>query len=239
LEVIMGQEVPVKRTVVSMRDYANAALYAWGELFPFLPQKESLAILWAQYIIETGGKECWNWNIGNEKHVQGDPFDFQYLVGTWECVDYQTAYSLIAQGLAKADTNPDHIAACPLNKKPVIFVPPHPATCFRAFSSLQEAMLSHMRLLVQRFGAAWDKVVLGDPDAFAHALKAGRDGKEGTADDYFTASSEAYAKGMKPSFAAFMQSNVFDVELEALEEPVNEVSGGVVHPPIEITNEES
>lgn len=222
-------QVPVKRTVVSMRDYARAVIKAWKTRRPMLPKKASVAVLWAQYMIETGGRDIWNWNVGNKKHVQGDGHDYHELVGTWECLAPAYAATLIQQGLAKPDTNESHLKACPKGKMCVIFMPPHPATRFVAYESLDEAMLDHLVFLEKRYGAAWFEVEEGNPDDFAHALKAGRDGIEGTSDDYFTASAEAYADGMRPNFKAFMNSTVFEAEyqatLAALDAPTQVPSG--------------
>lgn len=209
-------QVGVKRTVVSMRDYARAVLKAWKADAGDFPAKKSVAVLYAQYMIETGGKACWNWNIGNVKHVPGDGYDYIELRGVWEGVHPFAASGLISRGEAVLDTNPEHIKAVGSKKTAVIFNPPHPATRFRAYPSLDMAMTRHLKLLKGRFGLCWPDVVDGDYKGFAHTLKAGPDGKEDTRDDYFTAEAEAYAKGMSGHFFAFANSDVFDSELAAI-----------------------
>ena len=208
--------VPTKRTVVSIRDYARAVIKAWRSIENESPRKESVAVLYAQYMIETGGSACWNWNIGNAKHVDGDGHDYIELRGVWEGVHPFVAARLIASGQARADSNPSHIKAVGPKKTPVIFVPPHPATRFIAYESLDEAMVSHLRRLQKRFAPCWPDVLTGNYDSFAHTLKAGRDGIEDTADDYFTANANAYARGMAPHFHAFCKSPIFEQELEAI-----------------------
>ncbi len=210
------KNVPVTRTVVSMRDYARAVLRAWHTVGTGLPAKASVAVLWSQHMIETGGAACWGWNIGNSKHVPGDGYDFHMLKGTWEGVSKGMADALIAKGLATLDTNPSHIKAV-APRTCVVFQPPHPATWFRAYASLDEAMQSHLSLLKKRFGPCWPFVEMGDYRGFAFALKAGRDGKPDTADDYFTANASAYAQGMAGHYDNFMRSAVYEDERDALE----------------------
>jgi len=202
------QNVPVTRTVVSMRDYARAVLRGWHTVGQGLPKKQSIAVLWAQYMIETGGAACWNWNIGNVKHVPGDGYDYHMLKGTWEGVDKAVADALIAKGLAALDTNPSHVKAV-APRVCVVFQPPHPATWFRAYPNLDAAMLSHLTLLAKkRYASAWPHVLDGDYRAFATALRAR---------GYFTATAEAYAKGMSGHYDSFVQSSVYEDERDALE----------------------
>lgn len=203
------QNVPVTRTVVSMRDYARAVLRAWHLVAPgSLPLKRSIAVLWAQYMIETGGAACWNWNVGNVKHVPGDGYDYHMLKGTWEGVDKVIADALIAKGLAMLDTNESHKKAV-APRVCVVFQPPHPATWFRAYPSLDEAMTHHLTLLAKRrYASAWPHVIDGDFRAFAQALK-----NRG----YYTATAAAYANGMAGHYDAFMQSTVYENERDALE----------------------
>ena len=208
--------VEVKRTVVSMRDYARAVIKAWFADTGEFPSKKSVAVLFAQYMIETSGKACWNWNIGNAKHKPGDGHDYMMLSGVWEGEAPFTAAALIARGEAKLDTNPAHIKAVGPNKTAVIYNPPHPATWFIAYPSLDAAMVSHLKRLKGRFGKCWPDVEEGDYRGFAHTLKAGPDGIENTRDDYFTAEAEAYATGMAPHFHNFVNSSMFDSELQAI-----------------------
>lgn len=202
------QQVPVVRTPVSMRDYARACIRAWRGLGDGpTPCKQAVAVLWAQYMIETGGKACWNWNIGNVKHVAGDGFDYMCLSGVWEGVTKIAADALVASGQAVMDPSGDHARAVGAGHVSVIFRPPHPATWFRAFQSLDEAMLEHLELLAKRrFSSAWPAVVSGNLEAFVAALK-----DRG----YFTAAPSAYIAGMRRPFGEFLTSDVFNVEMDA------------------------
>jgi hypothetical protein len=198
-----GQQVPVQRTVVSMLDYASAVIAAWPELGDGdVPAKEAVAVLWAQYMIETGGKSCWNWNLGNVKKVASDGFDFMCLSGIWEGVTPAEADRLVTSGQATRDPSADHARAVGAGHVSVLFQPPHPQTRFRAYACLAGAMREHLKLLAKkRYAPVWPTVLAGDVNAFAHGLKA---------HGYFTASADAYAAGMRPAFDAFMHSDAYE-----------------------------
>jgi hypothetical protein len=204
-----GKHVPVARTVVAMSEYARAVVRSWSSVSGDEPTKATVAVLWAQYMAETGGSACWNWNIGNVKKADGDGYDYIMLRGVWEAVAAKEAERLIAAGLATLDTRENHKRAVG-SRVAVVFQPPHRATWFRAYPDLITAMQHHIAFLKRRFVMAWSHALAGDPDGFAFALKAGRDGKPGTFDDYFTADAKAYARNMRPHFDAFMRSDVFD-----------------------------
>lgn len=141
-------QVPVKRTVVDSKTYARAVQAACRELgWPPL-SKAAVGVLWAQYMIETGGKACWGWNIGNVKaskaQVAAD-VEWHDLPGTWEIV----------------------------NGKRVTLPEGDPGRRFLAFRSLDGAMLHHLQFLRnRRYASAWPSVEAGDCDGFARRLKA-------------------------------------------------------------------
>jgi len=184
-------QVPTIRTVCSTRDYAHAAIVAWRFIYKgALPTKEQVGVLYAQWIAETGGRHCYCWNIGNVKVAPaqvnaGVPwFD---LPGTWEIINGQR----------------------------VVLKEGDPGRRFRAYASLDAAMAEHMALLKEkRFKSAWPSVENGDPHGFAHALKAGPDGKQGTWDDYFTGSVDQYAANMVAAHKQWMRSDAFEKSLE-------------------------
>ena len=229
----MNEQVPITRTVITLRDYARAVLAKWGG--GLRPSKASVAVLWAQYCIETGGANCWNYNIGNVKARAGDGYDFHCLRGVWEGFPVAEAQRLIASGEALADPSKDHAAAIDPKGEgkriSVVFQPPHPQTRFRAFYSLEEAMGDHLALLQKRFASAWGAVLAGDYKAFAAQLKAR---------GYFTASAEAYAAGMRRPYEDFLFSTGYDDALATMAidstptlpaTPSEETtgSGGIVH----------
>lgn len=207
---------PTERTVVTLPMYAGAVIRAWHHVGEGYPSKEAVAVLWAQYWIETGGAACWGWNLGNVKKFPNDGYDYHCLNRVWEGVSKGMAQQLIASGQAVADPSPDHQKAVGANQVSVIFNPPHPATRFRYFPNLDVAMEDHLVLLAKkRFSPAWPAVIAGDYLQFARSLKAR---------GYFTASAEAYAGGMRAPFAAFMRSTGY-------EEAMSEITGEALPQP--------
>lgn len=138
--------VPVVRTPVLAGDYARAVILAWRKAYQIDPSKASVGVLWAQYMVETGGVHVYNWNIGNVKEIPGDGLPYQMLHGVWEIVGGER----------------------------VNLEPPDRGTWFTAFPNLATAMEHHFGLLRRRFSLAWPHVLSGDPDGFARALKAQR-----------------------------------------------------------------
>lgn len=174
--------LPLQRTTFATVDFARALIRAWKRMMGTYPTKASVGVLWAHYALETGvGVACWNNNIGNVKHVKGDGHDYVMLPGTWEII----------------------------NGKRVTFSPPHPATWFRAFATLDDAMVEHLTFLRgKRYGPAWIFVEAGDPEGFARKLK-----ERG----YYTASADDYARGMLRHFAAWQKSPAYDDALEQIQ----------------------
>lgn len=193
--------LPVVVTTPTMPDYMRACLRAWFGLFGVIPLEQSIGVLFAQYMIETGGHSCFGWNLGNVKHVTGDGYDYQMLHGVWEGEPPITADNLIAAGLAARDPSENHAKAVGPSKVSVVFQPPHPATWFRAFATLDDGMRAHLRLLSTRFAHAWPAVIAGDVAAFAKSLH-----DQG----YFTASPDTYAAGMRAPFASLVASSTYE-----------------------------
>lgn len=196
-----GERVPVVRTVVTPVGYARAVLAAWPlvESEPCL--KTAVAVLHSQYMIETGGKASWNWNLGNVKWSPGAGTDYMCLSGVWEGVSPAEAARLIAAGEATADPSQDHAKAVGPNKVSVLFQPPHPATRFRAYQSLADGMVHHLKTLRGRFKGAWPYVLSGSPEQTAQALHA---------QGYFTASPQVYGAAMRRFYEEFMRSDAYE-----------------------------
>lgn len=200
------QNVPVRRTVITLPDYVRAVVKAWGTVDNGPCTKGACAVLYAQYMIETGGAACFNFNVGNVKHVAGDGHDYHMLGGVWEGVSPQAADSLVASGRAIRDASTDHAHAVGPGRVSVLFQPPDPATWFRAFTSLDDAMRDHLKVLAHRFAPAWPYVIAGDVNLFAQVLHD---------HGYFTASPVAYAAGMQRPYLAAMVSSAWDDATEA------------------------
>ena len=213
-----GRLVEPIRTTPTLDEYVRAVVRAWPSVESEPCSAGACAVLFAQYWIETGGKACWSWNLGNQKRVPGDGHDYHMLRGVWEGLPAAEAARLVANGEARYDDNEAHKRAV-APRVAVVFEPPHPATHFRAFASLDEAMLEHLALLRRRFSRGWPGVLAGDVVAFARGLHAQR---------YFTASPEAYAAGMRKPFADAMASGAFEAALAA-DAPAAEEPTAILH----------
>jgi len=198
----MGHEekcVEIVQTPITMFNFALGAIQAWFGLHglesPTPPSKDQIGVLWAQYGIETGaGPWCWNFNIGNVKHVKGDGHNYVMLHKVWEVVKGQR----------------------------VVFEPPHPATWFRAYESMNEGMAEHLLFLKEKYAPAWEGVLEGDCHKFA--LLARQYG-------YYTAPLQNYTNGMLAHFYNWINSVWFEEAMRQFEnEPSPDRTGDVVHP---------
>lgn len=210
------QKLAVK-TIPTALVYSGAVIDDWEAVSDDLtevPPKAAVGVLYAHYMIETGGLNCYNWNIGNVKHVTGDGYDYHCLNGVWEGVSAAEAARLISAGEAILDPNASHQGSCkPLTG--VVFKPPHPATRFRVYANLSESMRDHLILLCKkRYANAWPAVLAGDVMAFAQALKD---------HGYMTSSAAAYGHGMQPSFSHYMASREYEQALAAFVAPGDEM----------------
>jgi hypothetical protein len=140
----MAEELKSTTTKVEPIDLAVELTAAWRALRAETPSRESILTLVAHSAMETGHwSKCICWNIGNVKSVPGDGRDYTF---------FRT--SEVEDGIRK------------------IYDPPHPATRFRAFRTLREGALDHLAFLMgrQRYAAAWQQVLAGDPMAYVMAL---------------------------------------------------------------------
>lgn len=90
--------VPARRTPITMPEYARAVLCAWRVLGGELPSVRAVGVLWAQYMVETGGRACWGWNVGNVKAPPGSGHRYHCLDNVWEGVSLEAARKLLASG---------------------------------------------------------------------------------------------------------------------------------------------
>lgn len=195
------------QTLTTPKLFASAFIRAWRFLEGGLPTKVQCGVLYAQWMVETSGKACWNWNIGNKKVTQGmidagvPWFD---LPGTWEKI----------------------------NGKIVKLPEGDPGRRFRAYASLDAGMSEHLEALKKKWERCWPFVRGGDTNGFAHALKAGKDGIEGTWDDYFTADAADYARIMGQAFNAWLRMTAFDEAMaEVLKTAEAETQPELENPP--------
>ncbi len=212
---VSEQILTTTRTTPRMLDFARALLIVWPEA-----TKEAAGVLWSHFAGETGeGQYCWNWNLGNMKHVTGDGFDFVSLRGVWEGfrvgdedgdgdIDSDDRAILVARlvrsGMWVADPSADHATAVGPTKVSLIASPKNSATWFRAYDSLEHGMskfIAAKQSKSSRYFSAWAFVLAGDPEGYGREL-----GRKG----YYTASPDAYAKSMRAKFSKWMASLAFD-----------------------------
>lgn len=122
-----------------------AAMYAaWTNLFGSPPSGDSVRVLCAQWALETGwGKYMHCYNIGNAKKMDGDGRDYVY----YRCNEL-------------------------LAEKWVWFDPKEPASCFRAFATLEQGVTDYLEMVHGNFARAWPAVIAGDPDQYVRQAKA-------------------------------------------------------------------
>jgi hypothetical protein len=214
--------VPTTRTPLSLRDFAAAVLRNWGATGETTPPSErSVAVLYGQFVQETGGTNTWNWNVGNHKY--GSSGDYMYLKGTWELVSQAEADKLVSSGTATLDTDKGHIASAQgVGKVSVVFQPPHRTTWFQAYSSLDEGMTAHLRSVRKKYGdRAWQSLLDGDPASFVRALK-----DKG----YFTDNVNNYEAGVRRGYAEFLKSGAYASGPGSSPSPVPVVPGQTLSP---------
>lgn len=217
------KRVETVRTAISERDY----LVAFIQEFPDgPPTKEQAGCVLAQYLVETGGRACFNYNIGNTKDHEQDGYDYFCLNGVWEGFPPAVAEGYIARGEAVRDTNPGHIAGVGADKVAIVFSPPHPMTRFRAYPNLRASMRHHLSMLAQYYKAAWACILLGKPRECGLALGAG---------GYFTANSNVYATAMQSHWNAYMTRTTFEDALAAVAQDDTPTSPEIPNPASEPT----
>lgn len=204
-----------KRTTPSAIDFTRALLV----MMPGAT-KEQVGVLWSHFAGETGsGQYCWNWNLGNVKHVAGDGYDYVSLRGVWEGftikdedgdgdidADDRTILveRLIRSGMWQFDPSADHAKAVGPRKVSMLTTVNNPAAWFRAYPSLEVGMQRYVdqkRNPNGRYFSAWQFVLSGEPELFGREL-----GKKG----YYTASQDAYAASMRRQFDLWMKSTAYE-----------------------------
>jgi hypothetical protein len=177
-------QIPIQRTPIAMSAFARGLIKAWRSELGELPKKPSCGVIWAQYMIETGGAACWSWNIGNVKVTPAQVaagVEWFDLPGTWEII----------------------------KGKRVVLPEGDPGRRFRAYASLDDAMVEHLKFLRnRRYKVAWPAVEAGDVMDFARRLKAA---------GYFTATAEDYGNGMMWHYRTWLSSTVYENERDRIE----------------------
>lgn len=137
---------PTERTLVSNKDFIKSLIKEWNKMFGELPSKETVCVVYAKYMIETGGKNIWNYNFGNIKKSLTDNHQDGYVMlsGVWEII----------------------------NGKRVVFPKEHPQSYFRWYPNLDAAMHDYLILISSpRYKTSFAALKTGSPAQYAQALK--------------------------------------------------------------------
>lgn len=138
------QEVARVATPVTADELVEALESAWPEILGEEPDRETTLLLVAQSAFEDGWwRACWNFNLENAKHVDGDGLDFYYVA----CDEY-------LHGVLKK------------------LEPPDPGCRFRAFGSLAEAVRNWIRLMAKQYPKALAAAKTHNPTSFCAELHA-------------------------------------------------------------------
>lgn len=139
--------VETVKTPCTKDELIRGFIEGWQKLSNTTPSKKSIAVLYAQNALETGGTvSMYNYNLGNIK-VKDNPnetIEYCALVGVWEIV----------------------------NGKKVTLSKEDPGSWFRSFRTLADGVKFYFAFLKNnRYKTAWTAVEAGNPSNFAHLLK--------------------------------------------------------------------
>lgn len=181
------EELKDERTKVTPQEMALALVKAYWKYLNSWPKKDTIKVLLAQWALETGwGKHMHCYNVGNAKHSFDSGEDYCFF----KC--NEILRKDIAERLLHEDPTRVQITTYRANNTCITwFLPKHPWTRFRAFKTLDEGVYDHLKMVVNRFDAAWPHAVRGDPQAYSHALKQQK---------YYTADEASYTKTLVSVF---------------------------------------
>jgi hypothetical protein len=179
-QAMTPHEIRSAVTPITYPGVINALLLAW-EQTGTQPAKEVVYLASAQVGIETGMGSCRSYNISGIKTKPGSK--------TY-CWQYFTTREIFSPAQVTAAQQLGSVTVLGPKGKgiEVTLNAPHPWGCFRAFETLQDAALDHLLTLRDKFPSGWAGLLTGDPDHFAHGLRA---------NGYYTALESEYAAGLR------------------------------------------
>lgn len=184
------EQIPTS-TPATFETFKAALLVAAKDMFESHPSVPCQIVLCAHSAFETGEwKSMMNNNVGNAKARPGQGRDYTYFP-TKEYMDARTAQFSIKTSTDKA---PCKIVGTSGDKTIVQFLPKHPICCFRAFASLADGMVDHIKLLNGRYRAAFDFANMGDVTGFVTSIHS---------NGYFTGNLVDYIAGVNRYFDKF------------------------------------
>lgn len=181
-------KIPVLRTVVTLEMLADVLRKVWPEV-----EDADVAIVFGKLIAENGWPampQCtWNWNIGNIRGVSPKGL-FHTLSGAWELVAAGKVDAMKSLGWEVIPAPPQ----AKVTPGTVCMLPPPEKQGFRAYETLEEAVVDYLDTLEKKFRPAHEELMKegSDPERLVLALKAAH---------YFTGDVSQYVTNVKSGYA--------------------------------------
>lgn len=174
--------VPDEITVCSPADVYDGLTDLWPVLAPDASiTRAARLVLISQWALETAGGHAMHcWNFGNAKHVRGDGHAFTQFTCGEEMPSRFVQPGPLVRVVATYQKNGEEWSS-------VQFKPPHPATSFLAFATLEDGLRYWATAFRGRWRSAWPFALAGDVPGFAGALHSM---------GYYTAAEAEYRAGM-------------------------------------------
>jgi len=138
-----GMQIPANKTPATPQEVADALISQWNAQLDTPPAPESVAVLLAQWALETGeGASMIQWNIGNVKASQSNPD----TSGAPNYVRYLTREYINGAYVSMLQN-------------------------FRAFATLEDGVGWYLQNMRTQWTNAWPSVLAGDPQGFAVGLR--------------------------------------------------------------------
>lgn len=184
------EELPDQITAVRTEDLYRELASAWLNTMPIRPTKSSIALLVAQWALETGwGGSMHCFNVGNIKSSQKDgrcwtffPCGEELPEATAVRMREAAPLLVVIRRVYKKEVDGKEISLAS-----VYFRPKHPVTRFRAYRTARAGVLDYLMLIRNRFKAAWPAVLQANPAGFSRALKMA---------GYYTADEKEYSTAL-------------------------------------------
>lgn len=178
---------------------AYALREAWKKVYGQYPSDKSLAVLWSKSALETGHwKHIHDYNFGNIKRKETDEVNLFTMFECGEEVSLVQAQKLVAEDPSRVKIVKIYSWADGSKRASIVIQPGHQWSQFIAHNTVEDGSEYYIRFVSQsfRYRKAWQKVIDGDPNGYAHELKVA---------GYYTANEASYTAGVVKLFNEFMK----------------------------------
>ena len=201
---------PIKLNISEV-DGAKALRDGWKALYGSYPSINTLSVLWAKTVLETGRFKAgfWNYNFGNIKAKSGEVFTM-YDCG--EELSLQEANRLKALQPHLVDIVKIYGDG---KKASVNFKAGHFQTVFRAYESLEDGAKEYIRFVAEkpRYKKSFEYLKAGDPVKYSYALhEAG----------YYTANPKIYTAGVVRLYDEFIRKHADALKVHEIKQEIEE-----------------